>query len=356
MKKITAFFMAALLSVSMLAGCTASQDKNSEAGQGIGNISETETVKASESETEAAKAVDVNVMALKGPTAMGMVKMMDDADSGALTSENYHFTIAAAVDEVTPKLVKGDVDIAAVPANLASVLYNNTDGGVQVLAINTLGVLYIAQNGDTIKSVADLKGKTIYASGKGATPEYALNYILSANGLDPQKDVTIEWKSEHSECVAAMAKDESAIAMLPQPFLTTAQAKNENIRVALDLTEEWEKVQEASDEKSALLTGVVVVRKDFAEENPEAVEDFLDNYKASVDFVNSDIDAGAALVGKYDIVPEAVAKKAIPECNIVYIDGSDMKTQLSGYLSVLMNENEKAVGGQLPGDDFYYSR
>lgn len=356
MKKITAFFMAALLSVSMLAGCGASQDKNSEAGQGIGNISETETVKASESETEAAKAVDVNVMALKGPTAMGMVKMMDDADSGALTSENYHFTIAAAVDEVTPKLVKGDVDIAAVPANLASVLYNNTDGGVQVLAINTLGVLYIAQNGDTIKSVADLKGKTIYASGKGATPEYALNYILSANGLDPQKDVTIEWKSEHSECVAAMAKDESAIAMLPQPFLTTAQAKNENIRVALDLTEEWEKVQEASDEKSALLTGVVVVRKDFAEENPEAVEDFLDNYKASVDFVNSDIDAGAALVGKYDIVPEAVAKKAIPECNIVYIDGSDMKTQLSGYLSVLMNENEKAVGGQLPGDDFYYSR
>lgn len=331
MKKITAFFMTALLLASVLAGCGASQDKGSEA-------------------------VDVNVMALKGPTAMGMVKMMDDADSGVLTSENYHFSIAASVDEVTPKLVKGDVDIAAVPANLASVLYNNTEGGVQVLAINTLGILYIAENGDAIQSVDDLKGKTIYASGKGATPEYALNYILSANGLDPEKDVTIEWKSEHSECVAAMAKDGQAIAMLPQPFLTTAQTKNENIRVALDLTEEWEKVQADADEKSALLTGAVVVRKDFAEENPEAVEDFLNHYKASVEFVNTDVSAGAALVGKYDIVPEAVAKKAIPECNIVYIDSSDMKAQLSGYLSVLMEQNAKAVGGRLPEDDFYYSR
>lgn len=356
MKKMTAFLLAALLSVSVLSGCGAPANKTKTKS----SISETESVKETESSTKTAEStaapVDVNVMALKGPTAMGMVKMMDDAEAGKLTNENYNFSIAASVDEVTPKLVKGEADIAAVPANLASVLYNNTDGGVQVLAINTLGVLYIAENGDTIQSVKDLEGKTIYASGKGATPEYALNYILSANGLDPQKDVTIEWKSEHSECVAAMAKDDTAIAMLPQPFLTTAQTKNENIRMALDLTEEWEKVQENADEKSALLTGVVVVRTDFAKENPEAVADFLDNYKASVDFVNSDADTGAALVGKYDIVPEAVAKKAIPKCNIVYIDGEDMKTQLSGYLNVLMEQNPKAVGGQLPGDDFYYSR
>ncbi|MED9933018.1 MAG: PhnD/SsuA/transferrin family substrate-binding protein [Catenibacillus sp.] len=365
MKKITAFLLAALLSVSVLSGCGTPADK----AETKSSVSETESVKAAEDsqkedgtetgeskESSTAAPVDVRVMALKGPTAMGMVKMMDDAEAGKLTNENYNFTIAASVDEVTPKLVKGEADIAAVPANLASVLYNNTEGGVQVLAINTLGVLYIAENGDTIQSVKDLAGKTIYASGKGATPEYVLNYILSANGLDPQKDVTIEWKSEHSECVAAMTKDDTAIAMLPQPFLTTAQTKNENIRAALDLTEEWEKVQENADEKSSLLTGVVVVRTDFAKENPEAVADFLDHYKASVEFVNSDVDTGAALVGKYDIVPEPVAKKAIPECNIVYIDGADMKAQLSGYLSVLMEQNAKAVGGQLPGDDFYYSR
>lgn len=347
MKKIGALLLAAVLSFSALTGCQGADIKETNAAK---DTSE------SGSKQETDKAADVHIMALKGPTAMGMVKMMDDADNGKIQDENYQFSIAASVDEVTPKLVKGEADIAAVPANLASVLYNNTDGQVEVLAINTLGVLYIVENGETIQSVGDLKGKTIYASGKGATPEYALNYILEANGIDINKDVTIEWKSEHSECVAAMTKDENAIAMLPQPFVTTAQAKNSQIRVALDLTEEWDKVQENSEEKSALLTGVVVARKDFIEESPEAVENFLDHYEASVEFVNSNIDEGAKLVGKYDIVPEQVAKKALPECNIVYIDGSEMKTQLAGYLSVLMEQNAKAVGGALPGDDFYYSR
>lgn len=354
MKKITAFFLAAVLSASVLSGCGSKGDSDTQTKP------ETvpQTVPAStetDAESEAA-ATEVNVLALKGPTAMGMVKMMEDTDSGALTSEDYHFSIVASVDEVAPKLVQGEADIAAVPANLASVLYNNTKGGVKVLAINTLGVLYIAENGDTVKSVSDLKGKTIYASGKGATPEYALNYILSENGLNPETDVTIEWKSEHSECVAAMAKGENVIAMLPQPFLTTAQSKNDKIRVALDLTEEWEKLQSDKDDKSTMLTGVVVARTAFVDEHPEAVEDFLSNYKASVEFVNAEVDKGAALVGKYDIVPEAVAKKAIPECNIVCIDGDEMKAGLSGYLNVLMNQNPKAVGGQLPADDFYYSR
>lgn len=355
MKKLGALLLAAALAVSALAGCQGTEVKETKGTEST----QSSAPAASESETETAKAkepVDVNIMALKGPTAMGMVKMMDSVDSGEINDENYQFTIAASIDEVTPKLVKGEAHIAAVPANLASVLYNNTDGGIEVLAINTLGVLYIVENGETIQSVADLKGKTIYASGKGATPEYSLNYILKANGLDADKDVTIEWKSEHSECVAAMAKDENAIAMLPQPFVTTAQAKNSNIRVALDLTEEWDKVQETAEEKSALLTGVVVARKDFIESNPEAVENFLNHYEASVEFVSSNLDEGAKLVGKYDIVPEQVAKKALPECNIVYIDGSEMKTQLSGYLSVLMEQNAKAVGGALPGDDFYYSR
>ena len=166
---------------------------------------------------------DVNVTALKGPTAMGMVKLMDEAESGAVDGNAYTFDIAAAVDEVTPKIVKGETDIAAVPANLASVLYNNTQGEVQVLAVNTLGVLYIVESGDSVNSVEDLRGKTIYASGKGATPEYALNYILSENGIDPEKDVTIEWKSEHAECLAALLAEDNAIAMLPQPFVTTAQ-------------------------------------------------------------------------------------------------------------------------------------
>ena len=308
---------------------------------------------AAEEDTEPA---DVEVMALKGPTAMGMVKFMDDVDSGSVTSENYNFSIAASADEVTPKLVQGETDIAAVPANLASVLYNKTQGQVEVLAVNTLGVLYIVENGDTVQSVENLRGKTIYASGKGSTPEYALEYVLSANGIDPETDVTIEWKSEHSECVAAITSSENGVAMLPQPFVATAETQNPSIRTALDLTEEWDKAQETGENNSALITGVVVARTDFAEENPEAVEDFMARYQESVDYVNSNTEAAAELVGKYDIVTAEVAKTALPECNIVYMEGEEMKEKLSGYLEVLKGQNPEAVGGEVPGDDFYYSR
>ena len=298
----------------------------------------------------------VKVMALKGPTAMGMVQLMDQADTGQISDYDYQFTIAASADEVTPQLVQGNADIAAIPANLASVLYNNTDGQVEVLAINTLGVLYIVESGDTVSSVADLKGKTIYASGKGSTPEYALNYILSENGIDPENDVTIEWKSEHTECLSALLADENAIAMLPQPFVTTAQTKSDSIRVALDLTEEWDKLQADSSQPSALITGVMVARTDFVEENPQAVSDFLDYYKTSVDFVNANTQEAAQLVGNYDIVTAEVAEKALPACNITFIEGEEMKEKLSGYLSVLLEQNPQSIGEALPGDDFYYIR
>ena len=344
MKKIISLITALMLSAALLAGCGST---------GSGSADQTDTQENSGTQTQA-EPVDVNVMALKGPTAMGMVKLMDDADSGNVDTENYSFGIAASADEVTPKLIQGEADIAAVPANLASVLYNKTEGQIQVLAVNTLGVLYIVENGDSIQSVSDLAGRTIYASGKGSTPEYALNFILEKNGLTPGIDVTVEWKSEHSECVSALAQDPEGIAMLPQPFVTTAQAKNPNLKVALDLTEEWDKVMENEETKSSLLTGVVVVRKEFAEENPEAVEDFMDRYADSVEYVNDNVEEAAELVGNYDIVAADVAVKAIPECNIVCITGEDMKEQLSGYLTVLKDANPESIGGELPGDDFYY--
>lgn len=294
------------------------------------------------------------VMALKGPTAMGMVSLMNQADQGEITDENYNFQIVASPDEVTPAIAQGTADIAAVPANLASVLYQKTDGSVQVLTINTLGVLYLVENGDQIQSISDLKGKTIYASGKGATPEYALNYILKENGLIPDEDVQIEWKSEHTECVAALAEHEDAIALLPQPFVTTAQSKNDSLRVALDLTEEWDNIQKKNGGNSSLVTGVTVVRTEFAQEHPEIVEDFMERYQESVTFANDHAEEAAKLIGNYDIIPEEIAKKALPECNIVYIDGAEMKEKLSGYLEVLKQGNPQAVGGTLPTDEFYY--
>ena len=341
MKKLLSLFCTLSLSAALLAGCSGGNGNTNAAADGAESTSPTLTEPETTSQQETAAPVDVNVMALKGPTAMGMVEFMSQADTGELTDNNYHFSITAATDEVSAALAQGTTDLAAVPANLASVLYNNTEGGVQVLAINTLGVLYIVESGDTVHSVEDLRGKTIYASGKGNTPEYALNYVLTQNGIDPASDVTIEWKSEQAECLSALMAEENTIAMLPQPFVTTAQTKSENIRVALDLTEEWDEIQAESDAPST---------------HPEAVSAFLEHYRASVEYVNANADEAAQLVGQYEIVAAEVAQKALPECNIVFIEGVEMKDSLSGYLSVLFEQNPKSVGGALPDDAFYYSR
>lgn len=291
--------------------------------------------------------VKVRVAALKGPTAMGMVKLMEYSGEGSVNGNSYEFTVVGAPTEITPMLVKGEVDIAALPANLAAVIYNNTKGKVKVLAVNTLGVLYICENGNSVSSIEDLKGKTIYSSGKGSTPEYALDYILEQNGLS---DLPIEWKSEHAECVAALLNDPDAVALLPQPFATTAIMKNPSIRIALDLNKEWDKVSP----ESALLTGVVVARTDFVEKEGAAVEKFLEEYGKSTAWVNENVAESSLMIGNLGIVTAQVAEKALPYCNIVCITGSEMKERLSGYLEVLYNANAKSVGGVLPGEDFYY--
>lgn len=350
MKKFLALLTAMLFGVFFLVGCsTGTQGTNKDVDKQTTEVS-SDFASDTSVKDEANNQTDIRVIALKGPTAMGLVSFMNQVDTNTILDNQYQFEIVAAVDEVTPKIAQKKVDIAAIPANLASVLYNNTKGEVQVLAINTLGVLYIVESGNTITNVQDLAGKTIYASGKGATPEYALNFILSQNGIDPEKDVTIEWKSEHTECLAALTAQQNAIAMLPQPFVTTAQIKNEQIRIALDLTQEWERLGTSS----SLITGVIVARREFVEQHPDAVETFLSHYKESVTYVNNNVEDAAALIEQYDIVPAAVAAKALPSCNITLITGSEMKEKLAGYLSVLIEQNPKSVGGALPGDDFYY--
>ena len=261
------------------------------------------------------------------------------------------FTLAGSADEVTPALIKGDLDVACVPANLASVLYNKTEGGIVCLAVNTLGVLYIVEKGDTVQTVEDLRGRTIVSAGKGATPEYGLRYLLAQNGIDPDQDVTIDWKSEHAECVAAMAAGTADIAMLPQPFVTAAQGKIEDLRTALDLTAEWD----ALDNGSAMITGVAVARRAFVEEHPELAERFLEEYAASVSWVNANPAEAGALIAEYGIVESAaLAEKALPQCNIVCLTGQEMYDKLSGYLRILSETAPESVGGRLPRDDFFY--
>nr|WP_314503905.1 MqnA/MqnD/SBP family protein [uncultured Peptostreptococcus sp.] len=326
MKKKLAVFLAALLVATGLTACGQKEEVSSE------------------------PAVTAKVAALKGPTSMGMVKMM--ADQKDAKEKNYEFTIGSSPDEIAPKFLKSEFDIVALPSNLASILYNKSQGKVQVLAINTLGILYLMENGDSVKSIEDLKGKTVYSSGKGAVPEYAFNYILKANGLNPDTDLRVEYKSEHTEALAALLNDKSGLAVLPQPFATVASLKNKDLRTALDLSKEWDKA--SKNAKSTMITGVVVVNKDFAAKYPEKIKKFMADYKASIDYTNTNVDDAAKLIEENNIVPAAVAKKAIPQCNITYIDGSDMKDKLSGYLQVLFEANPKSIGGKMPADDFYY--
>lgn len=294
--------------------------------------------------------IEVNIAALKGPTAMGMAKLMEDNDNGE-AADNYKFTLASAPDELTGAIVSGEFDIAAVPTNLASVLYNKTEGKIQVAAINTLGVLYIVENGDSIKTIADLAGKKIVATGQGAVPEYALNFVLEQAGIT---DAQIEYKTEHAEAAALLASGEADVALLPQPFVTSAMMKNKSLRIALDLTKEWEK---NADKQSELVMGCIVVQKAFAEEHPNELKAFLEGYSKSAEFVadKANLKDAAALIEKFDIIKADIAEKALPLCNIVFVDGRNMQKSLSGFLNVLFEANAKAVGGKMPADDFYYN-
>ncbi len=333
MKKVLSLSLALLLILMMAVGCAEKPVNEPD-------------------DEPAAKAV-VNVGMIKGPTGIGAVHLMA-ADENGTTANDYNFTVGSAPDEIGTKLVSasGGLDIAAVPTNMAAALYQKSQGNIQLLAVNTLGVLYILENGESVTSIADLKGKTIYSTGQGANPEYILRYVLTKNGLDPDKDVTIVFEEQNDALNAKIISGQAAIAMVPEPNVSAVTAQNKDVRVALSMNTEWEKV---ADEGSKLMMGCVAVRKDFLENNKAAVDAFLTEYKASIE-KTADVEATAALCETYGIIPKAaIAKKAIPNCQLTFVAGADMKQQIAGYYQVLFDSNPKAVGGKLPDDAFYYA-
>ena len=344
-KKLMSAVAAAALCVSLAAcGATATSGAAAEATATPAPA----VTEAPAEETASPETADgaLRVAGLKGPTTMGLVNLMAGEDAA-----DYDFEMYGKADEIVPQLVKGELDAAAVPANLAATLYQKTNGAIEVACINTLGVLYVVENGETVNSVEDLKGKTIVTTGKGTTPEYVLRYILTENGVDPDNDVTLDFYSEATEALAQLQAGTSTIAMLPQPFVTSALAQVEGLRVALDMNEEWEKVA-----GSKLVTGVLVARKDAVEADPARFAAFMDGYKASVEAANTDLENTAALCEQYGIVAKAaLAQKALPNCNIVFETGDEMKTDLETYFNVLYAADPTSVGGQLPADDFYYA-
>ena len=324
MKKLTSLLLSAALLVSMMA-CSAFAAKSNSG---------------------------VRIAGLKGPTTMGLVNLLDMERKGTAT-QHYDLQLYGTADEIVPKLIKGELDMAAIPANLAATLYQKTNGGIQVMAVNTLGVLYVVEKGDTIHSFADLKGRTILSTGKGTTPEYVLRYLLTQNGLDPDRDVKIEYYSEASEVTAQMAAaKKDAIAVLPQPYVTAAQMKDSSLRVVLDLTKEWNKVCDTQ-----LITGVTVVRTEYAKQNPDIVANFLKDYETSITAAQTNVANTAALCEETGVVAKkAIAQKALPQCNIVYRVGDEMKADVNAYLQVLYDASPAAVGGKLPDAAFYYPK
>lgn len=303
---------------------------------------------AEQTPTQGASApTEFRICSLKGPTSMGLVKLLDDQKNGN-TENRYISNIVTGADEVTAALVSGKTDIAMLPANAAATLYQKA-GGFTVAAINTLGVLYVVENGDTVHSTEDLAGKTVCLTGKGTTPEYALRYLLAAHGIEDR--VKLEFKSEPAEVVTVMTEDVAAVGLLPQPFAASALMQNKTLRIALDLTEEWAAV--SAD--GPLVTGVTVVRSEIMEKYPAQVEAFLREYAASVDYVNQNPAQAAVWIEELGIVGKAViAENALPYCNLVCITGADMRTTLAGYLQTLYDRDPDAVGGAMPDEDFYF--
>lgn len=330
-KKLITLILLGCTALTLLSGCSSKPQETTQ----------------SESTNAPSQVNEIRIGCMKGPTAIGMIQLLSESDAGN-TENTYQYTIAGAADELSAALIKGDLDIASIPCNLASVLYNKTEGEILTAAINTLGVLYIVEGSTSIQTVSDLAGKTLYSTGQGTTPEYTLRYLLTCAGLDPDKDVTIEYKAEASEVVATLSQHPDAAAMLPQPFVTAAMNSNPDLRIALDITKEWEALTQ-----NTVVTGVIVVRKAFLEQNPEAFHTFLTEYQSSAEYANHSIDETAALLEKYDVFKAAIAKKAIPYCNVVFLTGKEMKEHATAYLQVLYDQNPSSIGGSLKEEMFY---
>ncbi|MGN0245644.1 MAG: ABC transporter substrate-binding protein [Lachnospiraceae bacterium] len=373
-KKVLSLLLAMTMSMGLLCGCGQSdvsqnaqeenvqeenvqeenvQEENSQ--QGTAKETEQETANGTETketdEDALSDDVVIRVASLKGPTSIGLVKLWQDAEENKANA-NYEFTMATAADEILPLVLKGDLDIALVPANAAANLYQKSNGAIAVIDINTLGVLYMVSGDDSIKSVDDLTNKTIYLTGKGTTPDLALQYLLETHNIQ-LSDVTIEYKSEATEVAVALSENPDAVGLLPMPFVIAACAQNEKLQIVLDVNAQWE----TANDGKGLVTGVTIVRKAFLEEHPDAVDAFLTDHKNSAEYVNANVEEAAELVVKSGIVEKApVAQKAIPKCNITCITGEEMKEMLSDYLDILEKQDASFIGGAVPDDDFYVIR
>ncbi|MBF8983950.1 ABC transporter substrate-binding protein [Lutibacter sp. B2] len=294
----------------------------------------------------------VNIAGLKGPTSIGMIKMFEEKP---LLGENLEseYEVAQSPDILVSKLLSKEVDFAALPTNVAAKLYNKKVG-YELVAVNTWGVLYIMTQDEDIKDWNDLKGKHINAIAKGSTPDIVFRYLLEKHGLNPETDVTLDYTLGHIELAQSMVAGKVKIALLPEPFVTMVKMKNKEASIAMNIQDEWKNTLGV---ENAFPQGCLVVRKEFAQKQPDAVERFLEEYKKSIDWVNENKEEAGVLVEKYGIGMKAkMAEMAIPRCNISFKDAKNAKKSVEDYFKVIYDFSPKDIGGKLPDEDFYYHK
>ena len=347
MKKMLILFLSICIVLSMTA-CSDTSNKSPQASDDV-TASDNSEVNADNESKSSAERPEVSMMLVNGFAAIGAVNMFEENEKG--TAQNkYDITLATAPDEVSAKVLSGEVDIASIPTNMAATLYNRSEGQVAIAAVNTLGVVQLISSDDTIQSLDDLKSREVYGCGQGAIPEYTFEYILAANGIDTATDINIEYKSGHEEVSSLMSSGQIEIATIPQPLATKVLEKNSDARIVIDLTEEWNKL----DTGAIISQGCVVIQRSLIEDNQEAVANFLEDYERSCNAVHSDLETTAQLCEKFDVLDAATALKAIPEANQVFISGQEMQDGLEPFFEILFEANPQAVGGDLPDDGFYY--
>ncbi len=335
--KILALTLALLMLIPLVASCADKAPETDQADTTLGD-------------TEPQKEVELKIYALNGTTALGMAQMISKAKTENPAGMRYTISLHTAADQVTGAIVNGDCAIAALPTNVAVRLFNASEGKVQLLALNTLGVLYLLQNGENITSLSDLSGKTVYVPGAGANPEYITNALIASAGVE---NVTVDATTYTSPDAlqAAVIKGDAKLAVLPEPKVTATTSQNQNVTVALNMTTEWEKV----NGENTLVQGCLVVNTAFAKENPKAIKQFLDDYKASVEFIKAGSDEAINMIVEAEILSKAaIAKKALPNCNICFIAGEDMKNVMNTFCQKIFDYDKKSIGGKMPTDDFYY--
>lgn len=355
LKKLISAVILSAISIMAVSGCSANQ--NEQSGGSVESAHEQSSAADEQNENNEEIASDnekMNIVMLKGPTAIGAASLMEKSDNENAVG-NYNFTIETSPDTVVGRIVSGEADAAAVPSNVAAALYNKTEGGVQVVAINTLGTLYLIENGNSINSADDLSNKTIYSSGQGAVPEYVLNYIISSSGAE---NVDVKFMSSHDELAAAVASGQVDNALLPEPYVDVALSKNNDLRIALDIAQCWDQYTGLSFNgvPNSLPMGCLVVRREYAQNNSEAIKTLAEEYSQSIDYVNTNTSKAAEYVVSYGIIEDReIAESAIPKCNISYVDGDNMKDIMDKFIDVMFSSNPKSIGGKLPEEDFYYS-